>query len=153
MNIFYAVSRTIHYIPRGLKDIFPNIWGLRFDNTQLKHVTQKDFKQFPDLKMFISYLNQIEYLEKDLFKYNEKLEMVNFRSNRIRYIDPKIFDRLQNVIRYLVLEGTSIACGFRTANSNQACKKQLELLNSTSACGKIENAPPIYIVSILKKTV
>lgn len=116
-------------------------------------MTKDDFKQFPNLKMFISYLNHIEFLEKDLFKYNEQLEFVNFRLNRIRYIDPNVFDHLINSkkLENLWLDGTAIACGFRGAASFSAARNQVKLLQQeNNACGNIDNAPPFYIVSYFR---
>lgn len=146
VEIFYAVAKIIRYIPSGFKEFFPNIWGLRLDNTQLKYVTKEDFKQFgTSLKMFTSYLNHIEFLEKDLFIYNTEIEYVNFRLNRIRYIDPAIFDNLKS-LNNLWLDGTAIACGFTGATSISAAKKLVKLLKS-SECSNLDNAPPFYIVN------
>jgi hypothetical protein len=148
VEIFYAVAKIVRYIPTGLLDLFPNLFGIRLDNTQLKYITKKDLQQFgAKLRMFVSYLNQIEFLERDLFIYNEELEYVNFRLNKITYIDSKVFDVLiSKRLTNLWLDGTSITCGFRGAASRSACIKQVELLQSeTNQCNKLANAPPFYI--------
>jgi hypothetical protein len=144
VKIFYAASKTIRYIPKNLEVLFPEIFGLRFDSTGLTLVTKEDFEPFPNLTMFISYSNPIEFLEEDLFIHNPKLEFVNFRLNKITYIAANIFDGVLSNLQQLWLDGTAIACGLRGATTNEAAKFQIQVLKS-SACVKEENQPASYV--------
>jgi hypothetical protein len=146
VGIFQAISRIIRYIPRNLDVLFPKLYGLRFENTQLKYISKDDLKSYSKLRLFVSNLNHIEFIEKDLFINNIELEFVSFRSNRITYIDSKVFEVVKTKLKYLMLDGTAISCGLTPASNSAQVKNVLSTLGKSN-CAKIENAPAFYVVS------
>ncbi|KAL7015163.1 hypothetical protein ACKWTF_016314 [Chironomus riparius] len=143
VSFFYVFAKTMHFIPKGLDQLFANLTGLRFELTKLRHVTKENLAPFPELLMFSSVSNQIQFVEKDLFINNPKLKFVSFRSNKITYFDPQVFDVIRPNLAQLYIDGTAITCGFPQATSNAAVGKVLDKLKE-SPCGDIENAPPLY---------
>ena len=143
VSFFYVFGKTMHYIPKGLNLLFANLTGLRFEATKLKHVTKENLAPFTQLLMFASVSNQIQFVEKDLFINNPNLKYVSFRANKITYFDSTVFDVIRPNLAQLYIDGTAIACGFPQATTNTAVGKVLDKLKE-SACGDIENAPPLY---------
>jgi hypothetical protein len=95
--------------------------------------------------MFASVGNQVEYLEKDLFMYNTKIEYISFRANRISYIDPTVFSVISGTLQQFYMDGQAIACGLGNTITPNAVKGALAKLNS-SICADITNAPPLYLL-------
>ncbi|KAG5668257.1 hypothetical protein PVAND_016204 [Polypedilum vanderplanki] len=94
---FHSDSKDIHYMPHGLNKIFPNLVSILIANTHIKEIHQKDLEQYPKLKLISLYGNEIEYLEKDLFKFNTQLKYIFFHFNKINQIYPTIFDHLNQL--------------------------------------------------------
>jgi len=136
-------GKTVNYIPKGLDKLFANLTGMRFELTKLKHVTKENLAPFPQLLMFASVSNQVQFIGKDLFVNNPNLKYVSFRANKITYIDPAVFDNLRPSLAQLYIDGTAITCGFPQATTNSAVGKVLDKLKDT-ACSEIDNAPPLY---------
>lgn len=143
VRFFSVTDKVVNYIPKGLNLLFVKLIGMKFDQTSLKLVTKENLQPFPDLLMFSSTNNQIEFLEKDLFIYNPKLQYVSFSSNKITYIDPNVFKVLSSTLAVLMLDRTAIDCGLSSASDPNSVAKLLNKV-SKSACAKIENAPPLY---------
>ncbi|KAG5668404.1 hypothetical protein PVAND_016344 [Polypedilum vanderplanki] len=97
---FYSTSSfyILHYMPHGLSKIFPNLIAILINYSQMKEIHQKDLEQYEKLKYIQIWGNDIEYLEKDLFKYNTELEYISFGgNNKINQIYPTIFDHLSKL--------------------------------------------------------
>ncbi|XP_070496702.1 uncharacterized protein [Chironomus tepperi] len=143
VSFFYVFGKTMQYIPKGLDQLVANLTGMKFELTKLKHVTKENLAPFPQLLMFASVSNQVQFIEKDLFINNPNLKFVSFRSNKITYIDPAVFDVIQPNLAQLFIDGTAIACGLTQALSTSAVGKVIDKLKE-SACADIDNAPPLY---------
>ncbi|KAG5668368.1 hypothetical protein PVAND_016309 [Polypedilum vanderplanki] len=91
-------------MPQGLNKIFPNLIFICIYKDHMKEIDQKDLEQYPKLKGLDLETNDIEYLEKDLFKFNTELQYLHFGNNKISQIHPTIFDHL-NKLEYLELQG------------------------------------------------
>jgi hypothetical protein len=63
----------------------------------LKEIHQVDLKPFADLMVLNLYDNKIEYIERDLFKFNPKLSAISFEKNKISSIDIYAFDDLKSL--------------------------------------------------------
>jgi hypothetical protein len=100
---FYLHSSqfTVNYFPQGLDEYFSNLKSIRFSHVKIKEVHQSDLRPFAELIVLSFYVNQIEYIEKDLFKFNKKLKLVQFETNQLTYIDSNVFDQLN--LKYLYL--------------------------------------------------
>lgn len=143
VRFFLLRSKTCYYFPKGLDQVFVNLTGISFERTKLKTVTKQNLKLFTQLVMFNSIRNEIQFLEKDLFMYNTRLEYVNLRFNKITFIDATVFSTIQTSLVRLFLEGTAIPCGLVGAINKNAVSVVLDRL-SKSACADINNAPPLY---------
>ncbi|KAG5668338.1 hypothetical protein PVAND_016281 [Polypedilum vanderplanki] len=97
---FYSRSKIIHYIPYGLSKIFPNLILMCIRYERIKEIHQKDLEQYSKLRNFDLEGNDIEYLEKDLFKFNTQLQVIWLKNNKISQIYPTVFDHL-NQLEYL----------------------------------------------------
>lgn len=91
LNIYEGVCEII---PSGLGEVFKSLEGFTVWKANLKTVSSEDLKQFPHLKEIWLYVNQLEYLEPNLFKYNPKLENINLNNNKINYIGSNYFNDL-----------------------------------------------------------
>jgi len=143
VKVFYAVSKVIRYIPKNLEQVFEDLIGFRLESTQLKMVTKEDLQPFPELLMFSSVNNHVEFLEEDLFMYNTKLEYVSFRYNKITYIHPNVFNAISRTLKQLYMDPQSINCLIGNPTTPAAIEKALAKF-ATSQCTDILNAPALY---------
>jgi hypothetical protein len=97
-------SHTINYFPSGLNDVFPNLEAIGIRHSKMIEVHQSDLRPFTNLRLLELSNNGLKTLEKDLFKYNTKLEAVYVHNNKITSIYPTVFDRLQK-LTYLFVKG------------------------------------------------
>jgi Leucine-rich repeat (LRR) protein len=93
-------SYTVNYMPRGLNDVFPNLDAITIKNSHLKEIRQTDLQPFSKLKVLDLDKNDIETIERDLFKFNLQLQVIFLTDNKIRRVHPNVFDHL-NKLRYL----------------------------------------------------
>jgi len=105
---FHARDKIIHVFPKGLENFFKNLELIYIQSCQLKEIHQADLKAFPKLVVFTLLSNKIKVIEKGLFDYNPKLEVVGFASEtRIIHIDPNVFDNLKKLSNFYFL---SVPC-------------------------------------------
>lgn len=78
--------------PQNLSNIFPNLLALHIINAKLKEIRQSDIAPWTQLKYLNLDRNDIQSLEKDLFKLNRELEWIFISQNRIKYIEATVFD-------------------------------------------------------------
>lgn len=106
-------TADVSYMPVGLDEYFPDLDFLEVSSCGLREIKQHNLKGFPKLKNLFMSGNVIEYLEKDLFKYNLLLEMINFSQNLIKSIDANLFDELKelkllNLVMNACISGESV---------------------------------------------
>jgi hypothetical protein len=97
VGMFDARKVTIKYFPRNLHTHFPNLHQI-FIERKLREITKEDLEPFPKLIYLYLSFNEIEIIEKDLFIYNPELKLVFLNENRIKYVDPNVFDNLSNLV-------------------------------------------------------
>jgi len=97
----------IHYFPHGINKFFTNIKGIAIRETGLKEIHQSDLKDFPKLVELWLYFSDLEILEENLFEFNPNLNLIELSSNKIKHIDPKVFD---NLIKLKTLNLVSNKC-------------------------------------------
>lgn len=90
-------EKICEVIPSGLGSVFPNIEYFTIWNSTLKTVTSTDIQQFSNLLELWLYVNDLEYLESNLFEYNPKVKYIHFNSNKIKYIGGNFFKNLPNL--------------------------------------------------------
>lgn len=94
---FQDEKSQIYFFPKGLERIFPHLKSIRIWSVELKEIYQGDLQPFLELELFHPTGNKLEFLEKDLFKFNPKLKTFAPGSCPVTYIDPNIFDHLTNL--------------------------------------------------------
>jgi len=91
-------DQTFNYFPTGIELIFKKLTRVTIGFSQLKRITQADLKPFTELKGLWILSNEIEILEKNLFKLNTKLTAISFSKNKLQYIDSEVFEPLTNLM-------------------------------------------------------
>jgi hypothetical protein len=114
-------SNTINYMPR-LYHVFPNLDRILIQRSHLKEIRQTDLQPFSKLKVLGLYKNDIETIEIDLFKFNLQLQFINLSDNKIRRVDPNVFDHL-NQLSHLFIDNN--VCVSENAYFNRAKIRQL----------------------------
>lgn len=104
VNVFWSLANKMNYFPRGLTKFFKNIQNVVIYHANLKEISKKDLEQFGNKirYLYLAY-NDIEIIEGDLFEFSWNLLGINFSYNKLKHIDPEVFDGL-NVIHTLDLE-------------------------------------------------
>lgn len=93
----YIEYAEINFLPNGFENFFPDFTVLTILSSKLKEIRQDDLKPFSKLKYLMIDTNLLEFLEKDLFKYNKGLIYFNVNNNKIKKIDEKLFDDLKQL--------------------------------------------------------
>jgi len=94
IHIKYA---KMNFLPNGFEIFFPDFTVLTILSSKLKEIRQYDLKPFLKLQYLMIDSNLLEFLEKDLFKYNKGLIYFNVNNNKIKRIDEKLFDDLKQL--------------------------------------------------------
>lgn len=118
--IFINKISIINYFPSGLIEVFPDLLKIEITAVELMEIHQKDLKPFVKLEFLILDINELKSLEKDLFLFNTKLKQFSAKSNQISYIDPYIFDHL-NQLSSLDLTGNVCSLS-NSVNSTETSK-------------------------------
>lgn len=88
---------VVLYLPDHLGIFFPSIETFRIEHAKLREIHQKDFKHFSKLERFYGEGNDIQVLEKELFKFNPNLKSISFKHNHLKHVDPNVFDNLNSL--------------------------------------------------------
>lgn len=83
--------------PAAIGSLFPNIEVLSVWNASLKIIASRDLQQFSNLRELWLNVNDLNYLESDLFEYNPKVEVIVFKNNQIKFIGGNFFTFLPNL--------------------------------------------------------
>lgn len=88
-------KNTIYYFPRIKADVVFYYTVLIASDCKLKMITAHDMEPFCEkLQHCIMSHNNIQYLEKDLFKYNKRLLSANFQDNPLILIGSEFYKSL-----------------------------------------------------------
>ena len=94
---FMFQGETVHYLPKGFGRFFPNLVRLTVYGSELKSLSQNDLKSLTQLQIIDVSMNDLEFLDDDLFEFNSKLTHVNFTSNKLKYVGENSFNNLKNL--------------------------------------------------------
>lgn len=90
-------SKSVHFIPRGFKEFFPNLIALSASHCRLKSLTYHDLRQFGStLEYLMIYKNEIVSIERFLLSKNPNLKFFRLDGNNLKYIEPEFFNELKN---------------------------------------------------------
>jgi hypothetical protein len=101
-----------------LLDVVKDLTFLQLLGCKLKKVTREDLRGLECLKELWMGGNNIEQLPKGLFDYTPKLEIVSFRSNKIKDIDADILDPLENLQFFDLTSNPMIIVMYDSVNKN-----------------------------------
>lgn len=88
----------LHYIPKNLAKIFPNLVILSINKSELKEITAEDLTGLEKLQLLDLENNDITNLPEDLFKNMKNLKEASFSDNLIQSFDTKICEPIRNTI-------------------------------------------------------
>lgn len=94
-----AEYKDIPYFPQGLGKYYDvgKFIFIRIIYGTLKEIHQKDLAPFKQLKIFTIHSNEIEVIERDLFRFNPLLEVINIGHNKIKFVDGNVFGHLNQL--------------------------------------------------------
>lgn len=106
-------NKTVHFLPEGIQDFFPQMIRMKISNCQLKSVDRGDFAGLPNLKNLHLDHNDLIILEGDLFHRNPKLEHLNLDYNKIMFIGFGFTTGLGNLVEVYILKNECIDFSIR----------------------------------------
>lgn len=119
---FLAAYCDVKYFPENFADFFPNLEFISIIHAKMKEIRQGDLKQFPNLIELDLSSNAISKIERNLFKFNEKLKEIRMVDNPIFTIHPEAFVGLKNLERLKLgkvnFEWTATVAEYRVMEAN-----------------------------------
>lgn len=106
--VMVAEQKTMEKLPEGLDHLFPHLASILWTFGNLKSISPKDLKPFPDLMVLILNHNQITSLEADLFEHTRSLVLIEMRDNQIKHIGAGIFSGLEKLVKVDLLRNRCI---------------------------------------------
>lgn len=91
---------TLHYIPGGIMQVYPNLKSLKVQAVNLKKLTRSSFKELKSLETFHLYFNPLEVFHEDTFSDLPNLTDVNIWGSWYQGFEENLFQnnaRLKNV--------------------------------------------------------
>jgi hypothetical protein len=88
-------NQEMNFLPKGIELFFKNIRAIHTPYSKLKAITSDDLKGFPELEVASFPVNQVQFLDGDLFIHNPKLQYFDFDNNQITNIGPDFFKPLK----------------------------------------------------------
>ena len=87
----------MHTFPSNFEKFFKNLKVIQVFASKLKVITQKDLQPFLELQHIDLSRNDLETLEKEIFKFNVELLVIKISENKLKFIDASAFDTLFKV--------------------------------------------------------
>lgn len=127
----FSGATKARYFPYDLEKFFPNLKTIVLQRGLLDKIQQRDLREHKFLEELNLANNDLEILQKDLFKYNRKLKSINLNNNRIGVIHPNVFDDLR--LDYLGMQGSQCIHG-DYANPAAVERAKQELKEKCRSC-------------------
>jgi hypothetical protein len=80
---FQIIDKNLKYFPREIESFFYRLAVIRIENSKLSAIHQADLAAFTNLKVLQLPSNELKFLEKDIFTYNPKLEVIDLSNDTI----------------------------------------------------------------------
>ena len=93
----YIKDQTVHYLPKGIDKLFPNLKGLIVWSSHLKSLTQNDLKPMRQLVHVDFMNNDLESLDRNLFDFNLELTFVGFADNKLKKVGMFVLAKLKKL--------------------------------------------------------
>lgn len=94
------LSHEVNYFPHNLESFFPDLKCILLIFSELREIRLADLKPFKSLTHLMLYGNNIEAIEKNLFRYNPDVEHIELWNNTIHEIEVGAFSKL-DLLSYL----------------------------------------------------
>jgi hypothetical protein len=94
----YIGSGVYNYLPKNIKEFFPNLTAFWVYKIGLKQVLPSDVQPFPNLREFRIEFCDLEAIEPKLFANNLELKYVSFKGNKIKTVAHDLFSTLASNI-------------------------------------------------------
>ncbi|KAL7012430.1 hypothetical protein ACKWTF_014848 [Chironomus riparius] len=85
----------------------------------MTEIHKEELAQFPSLKRLYLSNNELQVIEPDLFKFNQKLELIFFDNCKIKSVARNVFDKLDS-LTYLGFNNNPCYSGHVENNRGQA---------------------------------
>jgi Leucine-rich repeat (LRR) protein len=82
----------VHFFPRNLHNIFPNLLALQIDDCDLKIITRRDLVGLKNLERLTMLSNQLRSLPSDLFIGFGNLKYIWFGDNKLEFLSSKLLE-------------------------------------------------------------
>jgi BTB/POZ domain len=90
-GIFFKTS-IVHYFPKNLHKVFPNLNALSIDNCGLKEISREDLIGLEKLEDICLPQNKLRSLPHDLFEGMVNLKEITFNENKLEFLRSKLLD-------------------------------------------------------------
>lgn len=97
LGVTVTSGEILKRLPGNLGDFFPSLTNLQLRNTQFETVSAEDLRQLPNLDNFYSFNNSVVVIDGDLFKFNTKIQSINFPDNQVRHVGQNLLTSLSNL--------------------------------------------------------
>lgn len=81
-----VADHSLHVLPLGIIDFFPNLVGLRWFDGRLTSLTADDLEPFSKLRAVDFGRNRLTSIDGDLFRHNQDLDWLFFDENRLEHV-------------------------------------------------------------------
>lgn len=88
-QLYIEKANTV-YFPGNLNKFFPNLEAVKLFESRVKFLENFDFRFLAKLKYLSLEKNDIEVLQSDIFLFNKELIEVNLKSNKLKFIAPRL---------------------------------------------------------------
>lgn len=95
VDLVYIGNQNMPFIPKNLGEHFPSIRELDLIGNNIAKVTAEDLKQFSSLTILSICENRLTSIDGDLFKYNLRMQSIDFTGNQILQIGTGLVDNLK----------------------------------------------------------
>lgn len=103
VEALYFKNTKLHYLPRNLGEIFPNLTFLEINNCNLKGLCFEDLVGLEKLKVLWLPDNKISAVPVNLFRNMPDLKEVSFQGNAIQRFELKALEPIKDTIGKFVL--------------------------------------------------
>lgn len=129
-------NQICYFIPLDTDKFFPNLETLRIWSSGLKKLDLSDIKGFEHLRELILSLNDIEYLDSNLFKFNKKIIKIDLNRNKLKSVGLALLSSLRVITHVNFNYNECIDANFKTKidkfikKVRKFCPPTIEMLNN-----------------------
>lgn len=131
----HILGQICYFVPKRINETFGNLEGLLIAHCGLKKVSSSDMQQFPKLQVLFMPNNDLEVLERDLFKHNQYLKAIVMNNNKIKHVGHEILTPLKYLTKIYFYKNHCIDTV--AVNPNQMEELIIELIDHCPPVAKV----------------